>query len=276
MHVGAEFLSKFFMYATAPVCVTSLANERSASKQFPPRAIYARNPSDISDFIKKFDVPGRACYFCVSTVLEGETRNKKNLAEHFCLHTDLDFKDIDADLHKIKGVIEQLQLKPSAVVWSGHGVHLYWLFHQPLKSTEQLKKRIEAALRALCSILARDPAVYEVARIMRIPASHNSKHGDWIEVETQCVNGQRFLLEELEDWIFAAQPVLTYVGTTTSKKDWQSRFEDFGGDRKTIVNPEAELEAMRYHGPHGTSIHETQLRVVAHLMNTGEYSIADI
>ena len=159
--------------------------------------------------MRKWDVQGRALYFCVNTIKKGKRRNKANVAELCCLHADLDFKGIVEGRKRIEDVLADLPHPPSCVVASGHGLHTYWLFDEVLPATDENKARVEALLKKLADVFAGDLAVCEVARLMRLPGSHNTKDGEWLDVEVISNGGDTYTIEDLEAWLDSAEPLLT-------------------------------------------------------------------
>ena len=72
-------------------------------------------------------------------------------------HADIDFKDVDTlGEEPTKFVLRQLawlKYQPSIIVFSGGGIHAYWLFKEPVETPDNID-RIEAALRQLADVLA--------------------------------------------------------------------------------------------------------------------------
>ena len=114
----------------------------------------------------------------MSTIAIGSsTRNKDNCAEITVAHTDLDFRSIAEDEPAVRRVVDTLPIPPSDRGVSGGGLHLYWLLKEPLPAQEY-RERLEALNRKLASVLAGDLQATDVCRLMRLPGTTNSKHGD--------------------------------------------------------------------------------------------------
>jgi hypothetical protein len=88
------------------------------------------------------------------------------------------------------------------VVRSGHGTHLYWRTRDPYdcggnrprqEAHEAELKRIQVGLAALGA----DPAVCEVARVMRLPGFWNRKREPRVLVELACSRPARYTPEEV-------------------------------------------------------------------------------
>src|SRR5215471_1775685 len=113
-HAGAAkyLIDVFGLRTTAPVFVTSLANDKDQSGKYPPRQIITRDRKEIAAFVEKWDVKGRALYYCVSTIKPGINRRAKtNLAELIGLHIDIDFKNTTASPEDVRAALENLPLK---------------------------------------------------------------------------------------------------------------------------------------------------------------------
>src|SRR4051794_23539790 len=108
---AARFLAELFGPRTAaPVFVTSLANDKS-DERIAPRSVVTRELEVVEKFAAKWDQPGRALYFCVSTLRPGAPRRvKENVAELPGLHVDVDFKDIEASPSEIEAALARLPL----------------------------------------------------------------------------------------------------------------------------------------------------------------------
>jgi hypothetical protein len=156
-HTGAaRYLMDIFGSRTAaPVFVTSLANDKDQSGRYPPRQIITRNRKQIAAFAEKWDKPGRALYFCVSTIKPGiNRRGKTNLAELTGLHIDIDFKNTTASPADVRAALERLPLKPHRINHSGRGIHAYWFFNKAMGATPENIVRVETALRRIADLLA--------------------------------------------------------------------------------------------------------------------------
>jgi putative DNA primase/helicase len=272
---SVAFLTRLFASRTeAPVFIASYANDKN-NTSIKPRQLITRDLEPIQRFIEQWDQSGRAIYFCVSTILPGKhQRSKETLAELTGLHADIDHKGVEATPAEIEKTLRQLKLPPSCVNFSGHGHHCYWTFHEALPATEENKGRVEAALRRLANLLAGDMSVCEVARLMRLPGTHNSKNGEWVEVTTVAERPSGYTLEELEEWLADAPPVLQrcsksngHQGAEGRESPWLAMADRLGF--KPPIDVEQRLAAMTFQGPGDAGIHATQLSVSAALINRG-------
>ena len=276
-----EFLSSYFEgRSKGNICVCSFANVKAEKKLHPPKNIHTRDWARIAKFIEKYDVPGRAIYFSVNTVQKDKKRDKKNADEILVLHGDLDFKGVAADRAKIEAVINALPLPLTQIIFSGHGLHLYWWLNKALPATAENKERIERDLERIVEVLACDPGSAEVARVLRVPGSHNTKFGDSIEC-TAGPLGNSYKLEDIEHWLKNAKPLLPRQLNKSPSitpersaqldalaKHGRATKEEFGHEALDI---EEMLDNLDWRGPSGGgNVHVTMRNIIDSLLSRGD------
>ena len=275
--VASHFLADMFGASTAaPVYISSLPNADAREREVGERHVATRRPEDIEAFLRKWDRPDRAAYFCTATVQAGAmTRSKATLAELNGLHIDIDFKSITISAEEAERKLQQLMLLPSKVVASGGGLHAYWLFKEALPATPENIERVEGLLQLLADHLGGDPACAEASRLMRLPGSHNTKDGAWTEVRIITDRPLRYEIDELTEWLEVASPVIyrAAVGGNGGNgadfdNPWLAVAARFG--IKPPIDVEARLGAMIYQGAGDSGIHATQIGVTAALLNRGQ------
>jgi hypothetical protein len=203
-HIGATFLAGMFGSSTTnPVFVCSLLNaEAKGSEPINERFVATRNLADISGFARKWDRPGRGLYFCVSTLApNSQKRCKATVGELNCLFVDIDFKDTEQTPEEVRKIIGNLMCPPAVVNSSGHGLHLFWPFKEALEAAPENILEVERLLGLLATHLGGDPAAAEVSRLLRLPGTHNTKHGNWLEVVTEVERPLRYELDDLREWL---------------------------------------------------------------------------
>jgi P4 family phage/plasmid primase-like protien len=271
-----DFYTAIFGGADRDVYMCSLPNLKNDPEQPPERRVITRTPSHIAGFIEKWDRAKRGLFFCVGTVpANAETRSKETVVETVCLHADIDFKDLDSlgedpREHALRQ-LSRLKYRPSAIVFSGGGLHCYWLFKEAM-ATQGNIERIELALGQLADLVAGDTQVCHVASLLRVPSSHNSKNGQWIEVAVLEVNNLRYELDDLEEWLSEQSPVLLRKererGATVGERDPILEYaKQYGW--KPPIDVEARLQNMMYMGGGDSGIHATQVAVTAALLSRG-------
>jgi phage/plasmid-associated DNA primase len=275
-----EFLKVLFGDTAQQIFLQTLANDGDDPDEGPnKRHLMSRDIGAIERFVLKHDRARRGMFVCVATIADGAgTRSKDNCRELVCIHQDLDFKGIAETEPAIWGAIERLEAQPSIVVRSGGGLHLYWLLREPLDAQEH-RDAVDLLLRQLAEIVAGDLATCEIARLMRLPGTFNSKYGDMREVTIErCDPALRYELEGLAEWVSYQRPVLRRKPPETPKAAGKKSRAALGGvpenpflaaaaamGRQPRLDVEEALAAMGQ-----GNIHDTQVRVSAALLARGE------
>ncbi len=278
-----EFLSGVFGPSTGqPIFLCSLPNERDASDQVGERRIMSRDPADVASFVARWDRPGRGLFFCVATLVEnaqperpkGSVRHKRSVAEIALFHADIDEKSIAIPLEDVFKVLRELPCPPSVVVRSGHGLHCYWLLKESIQADDLSIERAERINALLADVVGGDP-VSDVCRLMRLPGSHNTKHGEWVTVEV-ALGGyeRRYEVNDIEDMLDVLSPRIARRDaprrTTPTRHDNPFLAVAAKLGFKPSIEVEQRLAAMTYQGGDETSVHETQVVVTAALLGQGK------
>ena len=79
----------------------------------------------------------------------------------------------------VADALRALPFPPSAIVYSGGGVHAYWRFVEPDRDLGL----VEAVNARLATICAGDEAVRNRSRVMRLPGSMNRKYAEPVQAE---------------------------------------------------------------------------------------------
>jgi phage/plasmid-associated DNA primase len=269
-----DFFKAWFDASEAPACLTSLPNIKDDPNEPGERFILTREITEIEEFIAKWDRPGRALYYCVSTIRT--KRNKDNVVEICGLHADIDFKDVVDDEKTILRRVKELPLPPSIIVRSGNGLHLYWPFKESIKvnivdGVEEIE-RVEAALKLLCDLVGGDQKVTHIAALMRLPGSHNSKLNDDFKLaEVESIDNRKFELDDIEDEMLAITSPKVLRHKRPPEANDSNPFLDAAKllGFKPPIDVQRRLEAMGYMAGGENAIHETQVAVTASLLNSG-------
>jgi hypothetical protein len=202
----SDFLADFFSAGAGSIYCCSLPAECGGQVA----AVVGRGSgSRIDELVQSWDRPGRGTYFGVNTITPKQSRRcRETIHEIVAAHCDVDFKDIDLTRDQVLAKLTQLQCRPSKIVSSGHGYHCYWILKEAPPATQEVVAQTEALLRSLANKLAGDPAVAEVARIMRLPGSYNYKNGERLLVE---VIGDRPLRYDLSDLLEFASELPVWI-----------------------------------------------------------------
>jgi AAA domain len=255
----------------SPIFLAKLPNEKGNGKA--PLHQYVRDEAQLQKFLADHDSPGYAIYHTASILKEGAWRNKDNVRATLFVWGEVDFKDHpDLSREEIVRRLDGIPLRPTFSVFSGHGIHLYWLLKEAEDASPgEGQRRIEEVLRLIANYIGGDPHVAETARLMRLPGSHNSrKPGECLPVTLQDVDlSRRYDLTEIEDFLLEACPIMPPPAAKASEvrgKEFDFSQENDWGP----VDVEARLAAMRYMGHGPASIHTTQLAVTGSLTRAGK------
>lgn len=269
--IAADFIARLFgPVSEQRVYLASLPNKEDGKGEPGERHVITRELPDIERFMRKWDRPKRALYFCVGTVQrDARRRAKDTIAEIILLHAEIDCKDVDLAPDEITRKLGELRLLPTIVIASGHGCHVYWLLREAILATPETIERVEAVLRQLCDHLGGDRACSEVSRLMRLPGSHNTKFGGWLDVTVIADRPNlRYEIDEIEEWLGEVAPLIRRNDEAPVEDNpWLAVATQFG--IKPSIDVEQRLAAMRYGGGGDASVHQTQISVTAALLNRG-------
>jgi hypothetical protein len=260
--IACDFLTELFVDTTSPIYVATVANDSDKAREGPEEHILTRKLTNIGAFLERQDRPRRAMYFCPSTVRpQATTRSLETVSELCSLYTDIDAKDLTVDLTAAETALAHAELPPSTVIATGHGLQAYW-YVAPIAATEETIARHGALLKRLADHFAGDRKVCHSATFLRLPGSHNTKFGEWTPVQCVMRWPVRYSLDELEKWLDrVGQPALT-------RKPNGGHLPESADDDE-LVDVDARLAAMAYHGAGTSAVHTTQVSVSAALLCRG-------
>jgi hypothetical protein len=114
---------------------------------------------------------------------------------------DLDFKLFDPDLAagraKALAAMKAFPIRPSIIVKTGGGAHLYWLLREAAVGEEL--RRIPLVNAALAAHLNGDPKARDLARILRLPGTPNMKYTPSLSCEISGWNPElRYTLDDFD------------------------------------------------------------------------------
>ena len=141
-------------------------------------------------------------YYGLST-RDGKGGAGENVVSIPCVWAEIDFKNIKED--KVKGVLDCFPLKPSIVVNSGGGFHLYFLLDKPVDLTigsefrgtdvRKVNDWIRLELNKLGECALDD--IGDIPRIIRLPNTKNHKYPDKPLCEIIEINDYAYSLVNL-------------------------------------------------------------------------------
>jgi hypothetical protein len=127
----------------------------------------------------------------------GKDGSKAGVSRLWALWADLDKKDGYTRESRFKQLLE-LPHHPSILVWTGGGLHAYWLLRESAEGLDELN-HAERIMRQVAKGLGGDP-VHDRSRIMRVPGTQNFKFGEPRPVVMEHYNPDlRYGLEDLKE-----------------------------------------------------------------------------
>jgi hypothetical protein len=113
--------------------------------------------------------PHVECYFGVLPRLSQRGTSDNCVASTTVLWADIDAKSFIGGMPSVSAYVNDFPLPPSIIVDTGHGWHCYWRLSQPA-TWEAARDAMKGIAKAVCG-----DAVYDAARIMRLPGTTNWK-----------------------------------------------------------------------------------------------------
>jgi len=176
-------------------------------------------------------------YFGVNPRI-GESGKKENVHYVTTIHVDV---DCGSDGHKkenkyqlkdeaLKGIL-QFIIKPSYVVDSGGGYHVYWILEEPIKVSDIGVETIENINKNLSLMLGGDAGTQNIDRILRVPGTynykeeyHNIKDGSYPQVKIVYASDNKYSLDDFDSYKEVIEdekpkPISTPVETLVSIDD---------------------------------------------------------
>jgi hypothetical protein len=200
MLTRTDFLS-LVLPPTETYCVVGL------KKDAKPKQIFVTSVEEINNYADALLHRGFDAYFALASFVNDSGRTNNNASHLNSFFLDLDcglgkpYADQAEGVSALKEFIKKTGLpKPTAVVNSGRGVHVYWVVEQPIHKDEW--RGLAEGLKALCTAqgLHADQAVTaDTARILRIPDTLNFKDISDPQPVKILMSGSRVGIEALKD-----------------------------------------------------------------------------
>lgn len=278
---SADFLKRLFGETSEEVELRACPNDRSGAAS----SRFTRDAAEILSFCASKDQDGTGVYFGCCTRREVQDASGKRLgnkdaaAECPALWVDIDCAKQGIAHEQATSALAYLPHPPTIVVNSGGGLHAYWVLEEPVDLTQPAARdQVEMTLRRLALILAGDMACAEVARILRLPGTHNTKaatrainEGAAALCRVESDNGSVHDLETLIEWLSDQRSVLH--GKAAEAKPVQETNPFVAYARSAGYEPaldiDAALSAMSHGAAGENSIHQTQLRVSMSMIARG-------
>ena len=149
-------------------------------------------------------------YFGVATRRDQSSGKKSNVSHFPGVWVDVDFKDFKGGEKEAWEKLDAFPLKPTIIVHTGGGLHLYFLLNEPIPITPDLVLELEALNKAFAQALGGDHC-HSLDHILRIPGTVNWPDQEKIQrgrvpgsVRLLVHDGPRYSFEQLEAMISAS------------------------------------------------------------------------
>lgn len=168
---------------------------------------------EFDELVEQYVDEGRNVFFGVAKYATGDNRTKENVKGLKAFWLDIDcgptkaevnpdtnrpdgYVDQSAGLAALKAFCKTVGLPTPTLVSSGGGIHAYWPLEEEVsrRDWEPVAERFKAVCRAQNFYV--DDKVFEVARILRVPGTHNLKEEEPRPVQILHV-GETTTIEEM-------------------------------------------------------------------------------
>lgn len=160
----------------------------------------------LADSALNLDADGYDAYFALASFVDSKSRTADNVNLIKCFFLDLDcgadkpYKQQTDALRGLQSFCRTTKIpKPTIVVNSGRGIHVYWALDTPCPKDKWLA--VAEKLKVVCAEhhLDADPSVTsDAARVLRVPSTHNYKGTPPIPVKIVGELGATLTLEAFE------------------------------------------------------------------------------
>lgn len=271
---ATAFLADLFEHCSQAIELRACHNEKRAGAA----SLMTENDEQRVTFCEKHDRPEWGTYFGATTRRRGaENGSAEFVAEAPTLWVDIDCAKQGLEGKLVLDTLASLPFPPTHIVNSGGGLHAWWKLEEPASLVEApQRERFALILRSLAHVLAGDLACAEVARIMRLPGTMNSKaatlalyDGEPALCEVIEETGRVYDLGELAEWLETQRVLLQGSSPAKPVRDVLSESDPFVRyAREAGYEPAIDIEAALAAMGDG-NIHGTQLSVSASMLARG-------
>jgi P4 family phage/plasmid primase-like protien len=278
--ISIDFLKRLFGETLHKVELRACHNTRDRAAV----SVFSNDDGDWARFCAKHDTDSWGTYFGVCTRGDWRKDNgdlsggKDNVVECPALWVDIDCAKAGIRGQDALDALSFLPFPPSIVVNSGGGLHAYWVLEEAVEVDDGRFTHVEAALRQLALILAGDTSCAEIARIMRLPGTANSKEatkalndGAPVLAEVLEDNGTVYSFEALCEWLSEQRAVLHGTAAAPRPVVENDPFVAYAraAGYEPAIDIDQALSAMSHGAIGDNSIHQTQLKVSASMIGRG-------
>jgi len=199
---------------------------------------FTKSPSEVDKIVKSQQTKSlrNAVYYGIGKRRKGaKTGTKEDIQSVPCLWADVDTRKMGWDVLGVVRFLHSLPfpLRPSALVFSGGGLHAYWMLEQPLvfgkAHTNEWHRKVEQfeAVNRVCQDVFSSDAVHDIGRVLRLPGTWNTKAH---LVEDKYTNALKYATK--------AEVVWCYWWQTATLEDYAVAFDDLSAEGWCLGNGE--------------------------------------
>ena len=180
---------KLFLSAVITMDRNNLIEIRAFKNGKPLKRSFCINDNQVIEFINCLeDIVD--IFYSIASRKDSTSGQKSNCQTLNCLFLDIDCGNIGhknaslfPDTETALNFIENLFFpKPSIIVNSGHGLHLYWLLKNEVYLNPQNINKLEGLMKEMAVIFGAD-STQDVSRVFRLPFTNNCKETEIIKCE---------------------------------------------------------------------------------------------
>ena len=242
-----------------------------------PKNLWTRKPGEIQTFIKRNNKNGWGVFFGVATRETGSAKGTRQFCRELpAVFIDIDCLETGIDQGEALNALETCPHPPSVVVESGGGLHAYWRLTESLDVSDvggENEREALAVMRQLVGVFAGDGVCVDIARVLRMPGTVNSKRDNPVDVRVLAMGGYDYELSDLADWLSVQRRLLEPQIHQVDNSQGAMADPYLEAARRAGFKPpmdvEGALNAMRLGGGEN-GVHSTQLRVSMSLVRAGK------
>jgi len=155
------------IWGQSPEGYVELHCERSDGKRF---QWFYKWPTQLDEFLAKARTEDGLSHIWFGVGIRSRMRGRdEDVVAINALWCDVDFKHVPKE--EAKKLVDGFPVRPSAMVATGGGIHLYWILREPTSDFALVRP----ILHGLATALKGDEAVCTLKQIMRVPGTRNIK-----------------------------------------------------------------------------------------------------
>lgn len=169
------------------------------------------NMDEVKNFIKENVGTGHIFYGVNPRKINTGNGTNKEISQLATFWVDIDSKDYQNSMETAKEQLDNMPLKPTLLISSGHGYHAYWVLEDPIDVTENNFEELTKVSAAIHKLVGADNT-HDLRRLLRVPGTPNIKDPTnpkvitkdslkWAWCKVEQYNSQKYTLEEIKSYV---------------------------------------------------------------------------